>query len=94
MKFTPPGGRIEVNVFHNPAGTSVEVTDTGPGIPPDAKQRIFEPFFTTKEVGQGTGLGLAIAHNTVEAMGGKINISSRPGKGTTISMTIPVSVNA
>jgi signal transduction histidine kinase len=64
------------------------VSDTGCGIPGEHLSRIFDPYFTTKST--GTGLGLAIAHNIMEAMGGKINISSRPGKGTTFCITIPI----
>jgi two-component system sensor histidine kinase HydH len=57
-------------------------------IPGKHLSRIFDPYFTTKST--GTGLGLAIAHNIMEAMGGKINISSRPGKGTTFTLRIPI----
>jgi signal transduction histidine kinase len=70
----------------------IRVSDTGCGIPGKHLSRIFDPYFTTKST--GTGLGLAIAHNIMEAMGGKIISSSRPGKGTTFCITIPISDNS
>ena len=58
----------------------VEITDTGPGIPPEVLDRVFEPFRTTKDVGSGTGLGLDISRRIViERHGGRIDFESRPG---------------
>ncbi len=62
-------------------GVGCEVTDTGPGIHPDALGKVFEPFYTTKVVGEGTGLGLAISHGIIETHGGTINASNAPGGG-------------
>ena len=67
----------------------VEVRDTGGGIPEAVISKIFDPFFTTKPIGIGTGLGLAICHRIVMGMGGKIEVDSEVGKGTTIRITLP-----
>jgi PAS domain S-box-containing protein len=67
----------------------VEVADTGPGIPDDVRPRIFTPFFTTKPAGQGTGLGLAICQQTVAAMGGEMEVRSRPGEGAAFALLLP-----
>jgi signal transduction histidine kinase len=67
----------------------VEFVDEGPGIPADVLARIFDPFFTTKPPGQGTGLGLAIAQSIVADHGGRIEVDSRPGAGTTFRVVLP-----
>ena len=65
------------------------VTDEGVGMPPHIAARATEPFFTTKATGQGTGLGLAMAHGFTEQSGGRLEIDSEPGRGTTIRMIFP-----
>ncbi|HEX6852162.1 MAG TPA: ATP-binding protein [Candidatus Polarisedimenticolaceae bacterium] len=67
----------------------LDVTDDGAGIPPEIVPRIFEPFFTTKEVGKGTGLGLATVFGIVEEHGGRIDVDSAVGRGTTFRVSIP-----
>jgi signal transduction histidine kinase len=69
---------------------TIEVRDTGAGIPEDVLGRIFEPFFTTKPVGVGTGLGLSIAHKIVTAAGGEIRVTSGPAGGTAFRVRLPV----
>jgi signal transduction histidine kinase len=67
----------------------VEITDDGPGIPPDTLERIFDPFFTTKEVGHGTGLGLATARGiVVDRLDGSLTVESQPGR-TTFRVRLP-----
>jgi two-component system NtrC family sensor kinase len=68
----------------------VSISDTGTGIAPAALAKVFDPFFTTKPVGKGTGLGLSLAWNIVQRHGGKIEVASEVGKGTTFTVTLPV----
>jgi PAS domain S-box-containing protein len=68
----------------------VEVSDTGPGIPPEIVGRIFDAFFTTKDVGVGTGLGLAICQRIVTDMGGALTVESAVGKGATFRVMLPI----
>jgi len=68
----------------------VSVSDTGSGIPPEILARIFDPFFTTKPVGKGTGLGLSVSYGIIEKHGGKIDVASQPGQGTTFTVWLPV----
>ena len=65
-------------------------SDTGKGIPPKNINKIFDPGFTTKGVGVGTGLGLSISHKILDEHGGKIEVESQVGKGTTILLHLPV----
>jgi signal transduction histidine kinase len=68
----------------------VSIGDTGSGIAPENLSRIFEPFFTTKPVGQGTGLGLSLSYSIVHKHGGRIEVESEVGKGTTFTVHLPV----
>ena len=75
------------------AWVQIEVTDTGCGIAADTLEHIFDPFFTTKHESaerEGTGLGLAIAHQIVRDHGGYLEVTSRPGQGTSFFVNLPV----
>ena len=81
-----------VTVYHrlNEGSLSVHVADNGCGMDPEELARCMDPFFTTKDVGEGTGLGLSVAHNIVTNHGGKIELASERGKGTTVTLTFPL----
>lgn len=93
LKYTPPGGRIEVRAVAANGEVAVEVADTGRGIPPEDLPHVFDRFYRvdrsrTRGSG-GTGLGLAIAKHIVEAHGGRISVRSRRDEGTTFEFTLP-----
>jgi signal transduction histidine kinase len=90
----PPGSpekhRIRVAGRADAEHVTVEVSDTGKGIPPEMLERIFDPFFTTKPAGEGTGLGLSISHSIITSLGGTIEVESQVGQGTTFRVTLPL----
>jgi signal transduction histidine kinase len=95
------GGRLILRLSHDEATGFVDlmVRDTGCGMTPDVMRRIFEPHFTTKsgpdETGKGgTGLGLSACKEIVDAHRGRIRVESAPGKGTAITIRLPVQQQA
>jgi len=80
---------IRVRTWTEKGRVCAEVSDTGTGIPPELQARVFEPFFTTKGVGAGTGLGLSICRNIVAGLGGEIDFTSEPGRGTRFRVRLP-----
>ncbi len=68
----------------------IDIQDTGQGMSPEVQEKIFMPFFTTKGVGKGTGLGLSISYGIVNSLGGRIEVKSSPGKGSTFSILLPI----
>ncbi|MFZ2853620.1 MAG: ATP-binding protein [Rhodocyclaceae bacterium] len=83
-------GRITLRTGTDGADVWVEVADTGKGISPEHLPRIFDPFFTTKPVGEGTGLGLSLSFGIVKKHGGRIEVSSEAGRGTTFRVILPM----
>ncbi len=86
-------GDLFITTSHRADWVTVEIRDTGVGIPPENLQRIFDPGFTTKGSGVGSGLGLAIVYQIVEEHHGRMEVESEPGRGTTFRIHIPVQHN-
>jgi PAS domain S-box-containing protein len=72
----------------------IEVSDSGPGVPPVDRERIFEPFFTTKSPGEGTGLGLFVCRTIVRGLGGEVSVGDRPGGGARFRVKLPAAAAA
>ncbi len=84
------GGQIRIIIRRaGPDTVSVAISDNGVGIPEDSLKKIFEPFFSTKE-GSGTGLGLSITYGIVLKLGGRIDVDSTVGEGTTFTVVLPI----
>jgi len=83
-------GEVTLKSWSDSDGVHISIADTGCGIPDELLPKIFEPFFTTKEAGKGTGLGLSIVADIIKLHQGEINVQSRPGQGTTFTITLPV----
>ncbi len=86
----PEHGTITLRTRCQDGQVFISVSDTGAGIAPEHLDRIFDPFFTTKPVGKGVGLGLSVTYGIVEKHGGRIEVDSVPGKGSTFTICLPV----
>lgn len=95
IQAMPDGGELTVTTLPGKTidqvlqNVKVQVSDTGHGIPEEMQKKLFDPFFTTKY--GGTGLGLTITHSAVDGHKGFIDVESKVGKGTTFTVTLPVS---
>jgi signal transduction histidine kinase len=87
FRWTPDGGRVELELAAANGRVSVAVDDNGPGVALDEQERIFRPFWSRDD--SGTGLGLAIAHELAVALGGSIELDSRPGEGSRFELVLP-----
>lgn len=83
-----PGGLLTITITHDKTVVCIAFKDTGTGIPADTLEKIFEPFYTTKD--NGSGLGLFISHEIIHNHNGRIDVESEVGKGTTITLCLPV----
>ena len=83
-------GTVVIRTFARDGHVCVAIADTGTGIQEEDLPRIFDPFFTTKEVGKGTGLGLSVLHDIIKAHQGKIEVQSKPGKGSIFTVSLPL----
>ncbi|HMP15489.1 MAG TPA: ATP-binding protein, partial [Gemmatales bacterium] len=88
MDATDKGGKVTITAGIEDRSIFIDVTDDGCGIPPDAVSLLFQPYYTTKP--QGTGLGLFMTRRLVEQQGGTVHVTSRPEKGTTFRIELPI----
>src|SRR5262249_34673773 len=87
-----PGGAVDLEVRRRDARAEVVIADTGHGIPPETLARLGTPFFTTRE--DGTGLGVTLARSVVVHHGGSLEFESHPGRGTRVTLQLPLDVSA
>ena len=85
----PEGGTLTLRAHRIGPHVMVEIKDTGIGIPQENLTKIFDPFFTTKDIGRGTGLGLAVCYGIVSEHGGRLDVRSAVGVGTTFTISLP-----
>jgi signal transduction histidine kinase len=88
MQAMGRGGTLRIETKSLKESVEVIISDSGPGIPPEEMEKIFNYYYTTKE--KGVGLGLPIAHRIIEAHGGQLEIESRVGSGTKVTVTLPL----
>jgi len=89
FRWTPDGGRIQLELSSENGKVAVAVSDSGPGIDPASRERIFRPFWSRD--GRGTGLGLAISRELALALGGELDLESTPGTGSRFELLLPSS---
>jgi signal transduction histidine kinase len=87
FRWTPDGGRIELELRAENGLVRVDVADSGPGIAPEAAEQVFRPFVSSDT--QGTGLGLPIARELAGALGGWVELESEPGRGSRFRLVLP-----
>ncbi len=90
VEACPNGGEINVRSYSEDANAVISVSDNGIGIAEEDLKRVFDPFWTSRKTNIGTGLGLALSRSIVHAHGGSTTVSSKPGVGTTFTVTLPL----
>ncbi|GIE75588.1 hypothetical protein Aph02nite_15380 [Actinoplanes philippinensis] len=90
----PDGGTVTVTTSSAGGNVTIEVRDTGPGMPPDVLDRACEPFFSTKSATGTVGLGLSTVHGIVSQAGGRLDLRSEPGAGASVTITLPAVAGA
>lgn len=94
LKFTPPSGRVTVELRRGDGEAVISVSDTGPGVPEDEREHVFERFFQGKQgqaLGRGSGLGLAIVAGVARRHGGSVAVTSPKGAGSRFELRLPIS---
>ena len=98
IKYTPAGGRVTLSLRCDGRRAHVEISDTGMGLTEDEQEQIFNRFYRAAEArsqrGGGAGLGLSIAQSIAVAHGGRIEVESTPGHGSTFTVTLPADCTA
>lgn len=98
FRYTPEAGTVSVRLVGRPGDFTVSVSDTGPGIDPEDVPRLFERLYVAQRYRpirpEGSGLGLSIVKELTDAMGGRVDVVSSPGRGTTVSVTMPAGTGA
>jgi signal transduction histidine kinase len=84
------GGRVRIGGSVSGADVRLQVEDDGAGMTEEQAARAFDLFYTTKEVGEGTGLGLSMVHSTIQSHGGRVELRSKKGEGTTVEVVLPL----
>ncbi len=90
IQAMPDGGKLTLHTEAGNGNITLNVQDTGCGIPPENMHKLFTPFFTTKKEVKGVGLGLAVSYGIIQRHHGKISVKSREGEGTTFSIELPI----
>jgi two-component system NtrC family sensor kinase len=90
IQAMPASGSLKVTLEGTEKSVSISIQDTGVGIPPENINRIFDPFYTTKPAGEGTGLGLSVSYGIVSCHGGRIEVESTYGQGSTFTIILPL----
>lgn len=90
VQAMPDGGLLTISTQFDDASISMIVEDAGIGMDKETQKKIFLPFFTTKEINEGTGIGLSVVHGIITSHGGRINVESKPGKGTRFEILLPI----